>query len=116
MPFDEAEKYPERLFEPLRESLEGVVADENGTGHYAGMLTGVEMAGKTGTAQNPHGDDHSIFVGYAPVENPEVLAVAIVEGAGHGSTVAAPLVGRLLKRYFEIRGGSELAVEMGGTP
>lgn len=114
MTTDGDDKYPERLLEPLQKSLEGVVAEDKGTGHYAGMVTGVEMAGKTGTAQNPHGDDHSIFVGYAPVEKPEVLAVAIVEGAGHGSTVAAPLVGRLLKRYFESSGGPDLAVETGG--
>ena len=101
---ERSNKMPENLFKPLQQALAGVVAEEKGTARHAGLVAGVEMAGKTGTAQNPHGDDHSIFVGYAPVTDPEVLAVAIVEGAGHGSSVAAPLVGRLLRRYFEISG------------
>jgi penicillin-binding protein 2 len=93
---------PEEVIIPLQQALAGVILEEHGTARYAAMRIGIEMAGKTGTAQNPHGDDHSIFVGYAPIENPQILAVAIVEGAGHGSSVAAPLVGQLLKRYLEI--------------
>ncbi len=105
------------VIEPLRKALEGVVADEKGTGRYAGRITGMEMAGKTGTAQNPHGADHSVFVGYAPVATPELLIVAIVEGAGHGSSVAAPLVGELLKFYVhgnEEEGMSGSVVEGAG--
>jgi penicillin-binding protein 2 len=97
-------KIPARLIEPLQKALIGVVAEEKGTGWYAGWVADVEMAGKTGTAQNPHGEDHSIFVGYAPVSNPELLAVAIIESAGHGSSVAAPFVGQILKKYLEISG------------
>ena len=101
-PFSPALEIPDRYLEPLREALAGVVSDEAGTGRYAGRVAGIEMAGKTGTSQNPHGLDHSIFVGYTPVDRPWVLAVAIVEEAGHGSTVAAPLVGRLLKKALEL--------------
>ncbi|OPZ58516.1 MAG: Penicillin binding protein transpeptidase domain protein [Synergistetes bacterium ADurb.Bin520] len=56
----------------------------------------MSVAGKTGTAQNPHGEDHAWFVGYAPVGRPRFVAVALVEGGGHGGAVAAPLVGELL--------------------
>ncbi|MEP0828411.1 MAG: penicillin-binding protein 2 [bacterium] len=58
------------------------------------------IAGKTGTAQNPHGKDHSWFVGYAPSNAPRILVCALVENAGHGSEVAAPLAGRIIKRYL----------------
>ncbi len=66
-----------------------------GTGSRAGRF-GVSIAGKTGTAQNSHGDDHALFAGYAPAENPKYVAVAVVEAGKHGSSVAAPMVGQLL--------------------
>ena len=66
-----------------------------GTGSRAGRF-GISIAGKTGTAQNSHGDDHALFAGYAPAENPRYVAVAVVEAGKHGSSVAAPLVGQLL--------------------
>ena len=65
------------------------------TGSRAGRF-GVPIAGKTGTAQNSHGDDHALFAGYAPADNPRFAAVAVVENGKHGSSVAAPLVGQLL--------------------
>ncbi len=58
------------------------------------------VGGKTGTAQNPHGDNHSWFVGVAPLENPEIVCCAIVENAGHGSEVAAPVVGQIIQKYM----------------
>ncbi len=90
----------------LREVQKGLVAvcRPRGTGYRAGEF-GLSVAGKTGTAQNPHGEDHAWFVGYAPAESPRYVAVALVEGGGHGSSVAAPLVGELLaylcKGYLE---------------
>ena len=77
----------------IRKGLIEVVAD--GTGRKAGEY-GVQVAGKTGTCQNPHGPDHAVFAGYAPVINPKYAAVAIIEGGEHGSTAAAPMVGELL--------------------
>jgi penicillin-binding protein 2 len=61
------------------------------------------VGGKTGTAQNPHGNDHSLFVGIAPMEAPEIVVCAIIENAGHGSTVAAPAAGEIIKVYMEKR-------------
>ena len=65
-----------------------------GTGARAGQF-GVTIAGKTGTAQNAHGDDHALFAGYAPADDPRFVAVAVVEAGKHGSSVASPIVGEL---------------------
>ena len=83
---------PEKLA-IVQKGLEYVVS--RGTGSRAGRF-GIRIAGKTGTAQNSHGDDHALFAGYAPVDNPRYVAVAVVEAGKHGSSVSAPLVGKLL--------------------
>jgi len=70
-----------------------------GTGRTA-HLKEITIAGKTGTAQNPPRADHAWFVGYAPAENPEVVFAVIVENAGHGGVVAAPIVAELIRSYF----------------
>ena len=78
----------------------------SGTGKRASSY-GVKVAGKTGTTQNSHGDDHAWFVGYAPADNPKYAVVAIAEAGKGGSSVAAPIVGKMLnflvngKRYVE---------------
>ena len=78
----------------------------SGTGKRASSY-GVRVAGKTGTAQNSHGDDHAWFVGYAPADNPKYAVVAIAEAGKGGSSVAGPIVGKMLnflvngKRYAE---------------
>ncbi|MDR1885670.1 MAG: penicillin-binding protein 2 [Synergistaceae bacterium] len=71
-----------------------------GSGRIAGGF-GVEVAGKTGTAQNPHGDDHAWFAGYAPASNPRYVVAAIVEGGGSGSSRAAPIVAQMLAYLLE---------------
>ena len=77
----------------VQKGLDYVVS--RGTGSRAGRF-GIKVAGKTGTAQNSHGDDHALFAGYAPADDPKYVAVAVVEAGKHGSSVAAPLVGELL--------------------
>lgn len=79
--------------ELVRRGLRDVV--RVGTGRPAGVF-GVSIAGKTGTAQNAHGDDHAWFVGYAPAENPKYVAVALVEAGKAGSSVTGPIVGKML--------------------
>jgi penicillin-binding protein 2 len=59
-----------------------------------------EMAGKTGTAQNPHGNDHAIFVGFAPYNNPKIAIAVVVENAGFGSVAAAPIARDIMKAYL----------------
>ncbi|KPK72949.1 hypothetical protein AMJ87_03285 [candidate division WOR_3 bacterium SM23_60] len=80
----------------VKKALRAVVT--TGTAQLANVH-GCEICGKTGTAQNPHGDDHSIFVGYDPADEPDILVVLIVENAGHGGSVAAPIVGKIIRAY-----------------
>lgn len=88
----------QRLF--LVEALTGVVDEVGGTARVV-KIPGIPVGGKTGTAQNPHGDDHAWFLCFAPVENPEISIAVLVENAGHGASVAAPLAKNLLEYYFK---------------
>jgi penicillin-binding protein 2 len=83
----------------LKQSLELVVQGDRGTARSL-RNKNYFVSGKTGTAQNPHGRDHSWFVGFAPSEAPKIVVVALVENAGHGSEVAAPLAGKVMNRYL----------------
>jgi len=83
----------------VRAAMEAVVADEHGTG-YSAKVESVRVAGKTGTAQNPHGNDHALFICFAPVENPRIAVAVLVENAGHGSTAAAPIAQKVLQAFF----------------
>ena len=58
------------------------------------------VCGKTGTVQNPHGADHSAFVGFAPKDNPQIAIVVFIENAGFGATYAAPIAGLLMEKYL----------------
>ncbi len=87
----------------LQESMRSVVHDDLGTGGLA-QVDGFEVAGKTGTSENPFGDHHAWFVAYAPARDPEVAVAVIVENSGHGGEVAAPIVGKVLHEYFELQG------------
>jgi membrane peptidoglycan carboxypeptidase len=60
----------------------------------------LNVAGKTGTAQNPHGADHGWFIAFAPADDPQIIVGSIMEKALHGSTVA-PWVVRVIRRYLE---------------
>jgi penicillin-binding protein 2 len=69
------------------------------TGRIA-AVPGLEICGKTGTAQNPHGKDHSVFICFAPKDNPKIAVVAYIENAGFGATWAAPIASLLVERYL----------------
>ena len=71
-----------------------------GTGTKA-KLSEINVAGKTGTAQTPHGEDHAWFVCFAPAEEPEIALVVLLEHAGHGGTVCAPVAANWLTYYFD---------------
>jgi penicillin-binding protein 2 len=88
-----------RAVEIIREALRGVVANDRGTGRAAG-LPRVAVAGKTGTAQNPHGEDHALFVAYAPAEAPTICLAIVMENAGHGGAMAAPVARLVLAAHF----------------
>ncbi len=86
---------PEQLA-GLRQAMIAVV--EEGTAR-SGRLAGLQIAGKTGTAQNPHGAAHGWFIGFAPAEKPEIVVGAILEFAQHG-TAAIPVVSRAIAHYL----------------
>lgn len=84
-------------YDIIRKAMRQVV--DGGTGWRAGVY-GINVAGKTGTAQNPHGDDHAWFIGFAPYENPEIAIAIIIENGGGGGSFAAPLANLVLEKYF----------------
>lgn len=83
----------------LQRAMLGVVESPSGTAHWT-RIPWLEVAGKTGTAQNPHGDDHSWYTAYAPANKPEIALAILVENAGHGSEIAAPIARSFLAEYF----------------
>jgi penicillin-binding protein 2 len=83
----------------LRRAMLGVVETPGGTAYWT-RLPNIKVAGKTGTAQNPHGDDHSWYMCYAPADDPKIALAVIVENAGHGSEIAAPIARDFIREYF----------------
>jgi cell division protein FtsI/penicillin-binding protein 2 len=83
----------------LRRAMIGVL-QEGGTARGA-RLGDVTIAGKTGTAQNPHGPNHGWFIAFAPADKPQIVVGAIIEFAREGPYVA-PLVTRVIARYLGI--------------
>ena len=84
-------------FEVVKEGMNRVMI--YGTGrHYA--VDSLHMAGKTGTVQNPHGRDHAIFIGFAPVEDPQIAVAVVVENAGFGATWACPVASMMIEQYL----------------
>ncbi|MDZ7373870.1 MAG: penicillin-binding protein 2 [candidate division KSB1 bacterium] len=88
------------VFEVVREGMREVVNGAGGTGRGC-ALGDVIVAGKTGTAQNPHGDPHGWFIGFAPYDAPEVAFCVFVENGGSGSGAAVPIVREVLRLYFD---------------
>ncbi len=72
---------------------------KNGTG-TAAAINGVDVAGKTGSAENPHGKAHAWFVGFAPAQNPEIAIAVIVENAGSGGAIAGPIARDVILRHL----------------
>src|SRR5262249_49024577 len=87
----------DRAWDALHQAMRQVVDD--GTAALA-KVPGIPVAGKTGTAQNPHGKDHALFVCYAPADQPSLAMSFVVENMGHGSTFAAPLAGEVVRRVL----------------
>jgi penicillin-binding protein 2 len=63
-------------------------------------VKGIQSGGKTGTAQNPHGPDHAWYIGFAPFDHPKIAIAVLVENAGFGGSVAAPIAGQCIERYL----------------
>jgi penicillin-binding protein 2 len=85
-------------FEKVVDGMFRVV--EGGTGRGVRFSPDIEVCGKTGTAQNPHGKDHSIFIAFAPKDNPKIALAVYVENVGFGSTWAAPITSLMIEKYL----------------
>ena len=82
----------------VTEGMSQVVAE--GSGRWYAKLDSIAVAGKTGTAQNPHGRDHGWFICFAPVDNPQIAVAVLMENAGYGSISAAPVASLLVEKYL----------------
>lgn len=91
----------ERTLSLIRQSLREVAA-EGGTASDAFGDFPVPIAGKTGTAENSHGDDHGWFVAYAPYDDPRIAVVVIVEQGGFGASSAVPIAKKIMEAAFNI--------------
>jgi penicillin-binding protein 2 len=87
-------------FDIVIKGMQEVVENkELGTSNIAKM-DDVTVCGKTGTAQNPHGEDHSIFIGFAPKDKPKIALAVYVENGGWGSTWAVPIGSLMIEKYI----------------
>jgi penicillin-binding protein 2 len=78
----------------------GVVYEPGGTARRARINDSLLVCGKTGTAQNPHGEDHSVFIAFAPKDNPQIAIAVYVENSGFGGTWAAPIASLMIEKYM----------------
>jgi len=86
-----------KYFQPVIDGMQETVLD--GTAKIA-IVEGIDICGKTGTAQNPHGDDHSMFVAFAPKNDPKIAIAVVVENGGYGSRYAAPIASLMIEQYL----------------
>lgn len=89
-----------RHFEPVIDGMQDAVSAPWGTARQS-MIDNIIMCGKTGTVQNPRGKNHSVFIGFAPRDNPKIAIAVIVENAGYGSSYAAPIASYITEKYLK---------------
>lgn len=99
-------KFPEittgikqEVFDIVKEGM-FLVVNGSGTATHIKMID-IDISGKTGTAQNPHGQDHALFVCFAPAENPQIAIAVVVENVGFGGTHAAPIAKAMIEAYLK---------------
>ncbi len=88
----------EEHFDPVIEGMQQAVELTNTV--YLSRIPGIAMCGKTGTAENPHGSDHSVFMAFAPRENPQIAISVYVENGVWGTRYAAPIASLLVEKYL----------------
>jgi penicillin-binding protein 2 len=86
-------------FDLVAEGMRRVTEEAGGTARSA-RIPGITVCGKTGTAQNPHGKDHAVFVCFAPMDDPKIAMAVYVENSGFGGTWAAPIASLLMEQYL----------------
>lgn len=87
-----------RNFDIVKEGMYDVV--EAGTARWF-KIDSIPFCGKTGTVENPHGKDHSLFIAFAPKDNPKIALCVVVENAGFGATWAAPIASLMIEKYLK---------------
>lgn len=87
-----------KYFDLIKKAMYEVVTSGTGAGS---RIDSIKMCGKTGTAQNPHGKDHSLFIAFAPKDNPKIAICVVVENAGFGATWAAPIASLMIEKYLK---------------
>jgi len=88
------------LFDIVVEGMYRAVNGPGGGTALNGAVKGLDICGKTGTAQNPHGDDHSIFIAFAPRNNPKIAIAVYIENGGFGATIAVPIASLMIEKYL----------------
>ena len=93
-------RYPSieaKYYTPIAEGMRAAVT--GGTCRGA-AIPGIEVCGKTGTAQNPHGNHHAVFMGFAPYDNPKIAIAVFVECGGYGATYGVPIGSLVMEKYL----------------
>jgi len=90
---------PGQYFVPVVDGMEKVL--KPGGTAYLSAIKDVTVCGKTGTAQNPHGKDHAVFLAFAPKDNPKIAIACVVENCGFGGVFAAPIVSLMIEKYLK---------------
>ncbi|MCK4922385.1 MAG: penicillin-binding protein 2, partial [Bacteroidales bacterium] len=88
------------LFEIVVNGMDLVVNGGKGSTARIAKMNDLIICGKTGTAENPFGEDHSIFVAFAPKDDPKIAIAAYVENVGFGSSWAAPIASLMIEKYL----------------
>ncbi len=87
-------------YRPIVDGMDLVINGGPGSTARNAKIPGITVCGKTGTAQNPHGNDHSIFIAFAPKEDPKIAIAVYVENQGFGTTYAAPIASLMIEKYL----------------
>ena len=85
---------------PVVDGMDLVVNGGKGSTARNAKIQDIVVCGKTGTAENPHGNDHSIFIAFAPKEDPKIAIAVYVENQGFGTTYAAPIASLMIEKYL----------------
>lgn len=93
-------KVDRQHYPPIIEGMRRVVNEPGGTAGRA-RLKDIVICGKTGTVQNPHGKDHSVFIAFAPMDEPKIAIAVFVENSGFGGTWAAPIASLMIEKYLK---------------
>jgi penicillin-binding protein 2 len=86
-------------FDYIVNGMREVIRGSGGTGNHA-QVDGIDICGKTGTVQNQHGDDSSVFIGFAPANDPKIAIAVYIENGKWGNDIAAPITGLMVEQYL----------------